>query len=133
MAYFADTSFWIALLDKRDNAHAAAHVLKSKVGDDVVTSELVLIELLAYFSKQGAHLRRLACNFVKAIQKGPLTVVAHSDELFQRAFDQYERVSNDKTWSLVDCASFAIMRDRNITFALTFDDHFKEAGFTIET
>ena len=133
MTYFADTSFWIALLDKREKeAHAAAHALKTKVGDDIVTSELVLIELLAHFSSEGVHLRRLACNFVKAIQRGPITIVSHSDELFQRAFDQYEQVSNDKTWSLVDCTSFLIMQDRNIALALTLDKHFREAGFTIE-
>jgi predicted nucleic acid-binding protein len=134
VTYFADTSFWIALLDKREKeAHSAAHILKKRIGDDIVTSDLVLIELLAWFAKEGEHLRRLACNLVKALQTGPVTVVAYSDELFQRAFDQYGRVSNDKEWSLVDCASFLIMRDRNITLALTLDAHFKQAGFTIET
>jgi predicted nucleic acid-binding protein len=116
--YFADTSFWIALLDKREKeAHDAAHV----------------IELLAWFSGEGEHLRRLACNLVKEIQKGPITLVALTEDLFRRAFDWYERVSNDKEWSLVDCASFEIMRERSITLALTLDDHFREAGFTIET
>jgi predicted nucleic acid-binding protein len=132
--YFADTSFWIALLDKREKeAHDAAHVLKRKIGDDIVTSELVMIELLAWFSGEGEHLRRLACNLVKEIQKGPITLVALTEDLFRRAFDWYERVSNDKEWSLVDCASFEIMRERSITLALTLDDHFREAGFTIET
>jgi predicted nucleic acid-binding protein len=134
VAYFADTSFWVALLDKREKeAHDAAHRLKKKVGDDIVTSELVLIELLAWFSNEGELLRRLACNLVREIRTGPITLVAHTGDLFDRAFDWYERVSNDKEWSLVDCTSFEIMRDRDISSALTLDRHFREAGFSIAT
>jgi len=35
----------------------------------------------------------------------------------------------DKTWSLVDCASFVVMQKRGITEALTSDVHFEQAGF----
>ena len=34
----------------------------------------------------------------------------------------------DKEWSLVDCSSFAVMRQRGITEALTTDHHFEQAG-----
>jgi predicted nucleic acid-binding protein len=35
----------------------------------------------------------------------------------------------DKSWSLTDCISFAVMRQRGITDALTGDRHFEQAGF----
>jgi predicted nucleic acid-binding protein len=35
----------------------------------------------------------------------------------------------DKAWSLVDCSSFAIMQQQNISHALTSDHHFEQAGF----
>jgi len=35
----------------------------------------------------------------------------------------------DKEWSLVDCISFIVMRERGIKQALTFDRHFEQAGF----
>ena len=35
----------------------------------------------------------------------------------------------DKSWSLVDCASFELMRQRGITTAFTSDHHFTQAGF----
>jgi predicted nucleic acid-binding protein len=35
----------------------------------------------------------------------------------------------DKNWSLVDCSSFVVMQQRNITEALTNDYHFEQAGF----
>jgi hypothetical protein len=36
----------------------------------------------------------------------------------------------DKTWGLVDCASFVVMQDEGITEAFTNDRHFEQAGFT---
>ncbi len=35
----------------------------------------------------------------------------------------------DKEWSLVDAASFVVMRERGIHEALTTDHHFEQAGF----
>lgn len=35
----------------------------------------------------------------------------------------------DKDWSLTDCISFVIMRERGLADALTGDHHFEQAGF----
>lgn len=35
----------------------------------------------------------------------------------------------DKEWSLVDAASFVVMRRLGITEAFTTDHHFEQAGF----
>ncbi len=35
----------------------------------------------------------------------------------------------DKTWGLVDCASFVVMADAGITEVFTTDRHFEQAGF----
>jgi hypothetical protein len=35
----------------------------------------------------------------------------------------------DKRWTLTDCVSFVIMRERKVTDALTGDRHFEQAGF----
>jgi uncharacterized protein len=131
--YFADTSFWISLIDKREETHKAAHALKKRVRDDIVTSQLVMIELLAWFSGEGEHLRKATCKLVRELESGPIPIVGHSDDVHRRAFEWYERVSNDKKWSLVDCASFEIMRDMRITDVLTFDGDFAQAGFTVAT
>lgn len=102
----------------------------TKVGNDIVTSQLVMIECLAHCSGLGQHLRGICCDLVRQLDTGPIQVVPHSDELYERALKTYEQVK-DKKWSLVDCASFEIMKDRNITLALTEDRNFAQAGFTI--
>jgi uncharacterized protein len=130
LRYFADTWFWVALLNKRESGHQTAHKLKKKVGDDIVTSQLVMIEFMAHCSKLGPYLRSICCELVKDLDAGPVQVVPHSDELYARAFETYEKVK-DKEWSLVDCASFEIMKDNSVTLALTEDHHFTQAGFII--
>ena len=37
----------------------------------------------------------------------------------------------DKEWSLTDCASFVVMKQKRIAEAFTTDKHFEQAGFTI--
>jgi Predicted nucleic acid-binding protein, contains PIN domain len=49
-------------------------------------------------------------------------------DLYGEGWDLY-RERSDKDWSLVDCCSFAVMRDRRIVAALTADRHFEQAGF----
>ena len=56
-------------------------------------------------------------------------VLQFSRELLDRALDLYHQHA-DKGWTLTDCVSFVIMRERNVTEALTGDKHFEQAGFT---
>jgi hypothetical protein len=35
----------------------------------------------------------------------------------------------DKEWSMTDCISFVVMKERGIKEALTADHHFEQAGF----
>jgi predicted nucleic acid-binding protein len=127
--YFADTWFWIALINKKDAGHAAAQKLKDEVGDRIVTSQLVLVELLAACRK-FTLLRALAVDLKQRLDKGPIKVIANSPDIFERAFTVYAKFA-DKEWSLVDCASFEMMRDENLNEALTNDGHFTQAGFVI--
>jgi predicted nucleic acid-binding protein len=48
--------------------------------------------------------------------------------LLEKAIDRYRSFS-DKTWGLVDCASFLVMEERGITEAFTSDHDFEQAGF----
>jgi hypothetical protein len=55
--------------------------------------------------------------------------VPASSGLFAQALDLYHQ-HRDKEWTLTDCTSFLVMRERDITGVLTGDHHFEQAGFT---
>jgi predicted nucleic acid-binding protein len=127
---FADTSYWIALFNPRDELHDKAVAAAQKYsGDKMVTSEMVLVEFLNGFSDRGSRLRPAAAKAVKSLRSNPnVAVIPQTSDQFQRALDRYEeRV--DKDWSLTDCASFLIMELEGIESALTHDQHFAQAGF----
>jgi predicted nucleic acid-binding protein len=66
---------------------------------------------------------------INRIKASPILKVVHIDpSLDAEAWDLFQR-RPDKTWSLVDCASFVVMQKRGINEALTSDVHFEQAGF----
>ena len=127
---YADTSYWIALLSPRDELHSKATALARKFSAQMlVTSEMVLAELLNNFSDRPPIARMAAVSAVETVRRSHyVTVVPQTPELFAMAFDRYKQ-SADKNWSLTDCASFQIMETERIHAALTHDRHFVQAGF----
>ncbi len=55
--------------------------------------------------------------------------IVHVDAALDGKAWQLLKERQDKEWSLVDCSSFVIMRQRDLTEALTTDHHFEQAGF----
>ena len=56
-----------------------------------------------------------------------MTIIPADATLYQAGVDLYGQRS-DKDWSLTDCISFVVMRQRGIVEALTGDHHFEQAG-----
>lgn len=56
-------------------------------------------------------------------------IVRLTPQLFEQSYQLY-RSYVDKEWGLVDCISFTVMRQMDIIEALSFDQHFVQAGFT---
>jgi predicted nucleic acid-binding protein len=127
---FADTSYWIALLNPHDELHGSAVAVAQSCSDDqIFTTEMVLTELLNGFSDRGPRLRVAASKAVKTLRSSPnVTVIPQTSDQFQRALSRYEE-RIDKDWSLTDCASFLVMEAEGIEAALTHDQHFAQAGF----
>lgn len=129
-AIFADTSYWIALLNPQDSLHPKAIQLSPSLRHtQIITSEMVLAELLNDFSGRGPSFRTTAVDLVEALRRDPqIMVIGQSSIQFQNALMLYG-ARGDKTWSLTDCASFRIMDRDGLTRALTHDRHFEQAGF----
>ncbi len=123
---FADTFYWIALLNPTDAFHEAA--INMPVAGQIVTSLAVQLEVLDAFSAPPS-LRPLTMRFWQRTNDDPaVTVVPLHNTLLKQAITLFE-ARGDKTWSFTDCISFEIMRQRGITAALTADRHFWQAGF----
>ena len=127
---FADSFYWIALTDPSDPWHLRAlaidHTLRPA---RIITTELVLGELLNHFSGAGAHWRTRALMAVDSIRQNPVIEVL---PLVQTSFDRglaYYAARPDKAYSFVDCTSMAVMRELGIFEVLTHDAHFEQEGF----
>ena len=127
---FADAGYWIALFNPKDVGHERARQVSSALGPAwMVTSEMVLAELLNTFAGKGSYLRTAACAAVEKIRRNPNgEVVEMTSWAFRSGTDHY-RSRSDKTWGVTDCTSFLIMDEKGIGDALTFDRDFQQAGF----
>ncbi len=128
---FADTGYWVALLRRRDYLHDAAIAASRRLETrTIVTSHLVMVEVLNHMSGEGAWGRSRAWQLWQHVNDDPgFLLVPQTTGQLNSAGAMYARVA-DQSWSLTDCASFALMRERGITEALAYDRDFEQAGFT---
>lgn len=128
---FIDTAYFIAILDLTDQLHPRAlEAAESLEQASFFTSDAVLIEVLNYFSKSRRQLRIPAAQRVKAVlSNSAIDTVYHGRAFLARGLEFYQS-RQDKDYSLTDCISMLIMRDRGILEILTDDKHFRQEGFT---
>jgi predicted nucleic acid-binding protein len=124
---FLDTAFIQAQLNRADQHHAASMRLSPRLRTaEIWTTEAVLTEVAnALASSQRAGVARFISNLYRTPNSRIVTVDA---SLFQRARELYES-RPDKQWGMTDCISFVVMREQDLSDALTADHHFTQAGF----
>ena len=127
---FADTSYWIALLNPHDELNRKAQkVSEEQQPFRIITTEMVLVAFLAYVSKGGEHFRKRAVETIQDLRASPdVEIVPQTTEQFQAALELYAS-RLDKRSSLTDCASFNLMSEIKIWQALTSDRDFEQVGF----
>ena len=128
-ALFADTFYWIALVDFTDTAHQRALALTSERPDSpIVTTDEVLAEYLTFFAIARGQMRRKAVINAQRILEDPgVEVVPQSRESFLSGLALYG-ARPDKGYSLTDCISMQTMRKKGLTEVLTNDRHFEQEG-----
>lgn len=128
MSVFVDTSALYALLDEGDIHHAdASDTLRRLVGTELVSHAFVVVEASALVGRRlawGAS-ERLIDGLLPVIDVRPVT-----DELYQAVMEAYRRSASARI-SLVDHASFAVMRSLGISRAFAYDDDFAREGFEV--
>ncbi len=129
---FADTFYWIAFLDPGDTWHNRVRQIFETIQPcRLLTTDEVLVELLAFYSKSGAQLRQRAGHLARDILESPeIEVIEQSHRSFLKGLERYEN-RLDKGYSLTDCISMNTMRQLGIAEVLTHDQHFTQEGFVI--
>lgn len=125
---FADTSFYVALHNRRDAHHRSAVALATDPRlPPIVTTEYVLLEVANFFKTPRD--RTMFVRFHTTLVADPrTTLVPSSHDLYAKGLALFAARA-DKEWSLTDCTSFEVMRELGLTDGLTADQHFAQAGF----
>ncbi len=129
---FADTFYWISFVNPKDEYHQQAIKVFAAIQPcKIITTDDVLVELLAFYSKSGFQLRQRTTKLIRGILNcSDIQVISQSHESFLNGLELYEN-RLDKGYSLTDCISMNVMKQLQIVEVLTHDKHFSQEGFTI--
>ena len=128
MTAFVDTSAFVAFLDADQPRHAEVLTAwETALADDrtLITSNYVLVECFALVQ------RRLGLEALRGLAGAlvPLMRIVWIDEGLHAAAVAALFTAGRRRLSLVDCASFELMRRHGIREALALDKHFAQQGF----
>jgi predicted nucleic acid-binding protein len=129
---FVDTSAWLALVNKSDAAHQKARKVRDtllKFHSQFLVTNYVMVEIANALSR--IPYKETAVKLISSIEMSEnIQIIEINKEIYKKAWQVYSTYL-DKGWSLTDCTSFEVMRERRITEAFTTDKHFEQAGFDI--
>jgi len=122
-----DTSGFFCIHDKAERHHNLANEINQEFRARITTN-YILAEYVALAIVRGLSQRKIAA-FSKEILEDETIEIIWVDEKIHAEAVELLNERQDKTYSLCDAVSFVIMRERQITQALTTDKHFEQEGF----
>ena len=130
---FVDTVYLIAAFNDRDDWADAVALLRGEFDSRrLVTTDGVVSEFLAHFSRGGASTRSRAIEHINDLKASPrVEVVELTGELVNAGTAAYAGEFLYTSLSLQDCISILVMRQRGISEALTADREFTLAGISV--
>jgi predicted nucleic acid-binding protein len=129
---FVDTADWVRLVDSTQTQHVQAATLYRtgrQQGRKFITTNYILAELGALLTSPLRISRPAIIGFINSLKTSPYVEIAHIDATLDEQAWRLLSQRRDKGWSLVDCASCVLMKQRGL-LAFTTDEHFEQAGFT---
>ena len=129
---FADTFYWIALINKSDSWYQPVKSYRVNLEDiEIITTEEVLTETINFFASFPTPMRAAVSQLVvQIIQDHNIQVIPQTHESFLAGLELFQQ-RFDKGYSLTDCISMITMKNLNIMEILTHDKHFTQEGFLI--
>jgi uncharacterized protein len=130
---FTDTSGFYALTDRDDNNHETALAITRELQRQrwtLFTSTYVVAEQHAlHLSRLGRDVAFRALTLIDQSDTRNIRVTAADEGRARDILARYQ----DKAWSFTDATSFSVMERLRIQYAFTFDDDFRQYGFTVLT
>lgn len=127
---FIDTGAFFSALDHNDTFHKKSIKIWSLLNEShLITSEFILIET-ATLIRMRIGIKE-SITFINKIEKNKeIEVIKINRDLSDNGWTYFKKF-NDKTYSYVDCTSYSILKERNITKIFEFDEHFIQMGFSL--
>jgi predicted nucleic acid-binding protein len=125
-----DTSGFFALMDERDVAHTRARSwIAAQQGQmRPLTTEWIIGETCTLLvARKRPH---LVAAFLNHLEQSDALLTINPDEALLASAKELIRRQAEQGYSFVDCLSFCLMRERDVSEAFTTDEHFRKAGFS---
>ena len=132
---FVDTGAWIAVAVARDEMYHAAATYAAELAHrnlPLLTTNYVLSEAYTRIRYDDGHSRALAFDGIiqEMTRKRLLTVRWVNPAIHGAALEIFRKFS-DHDFSVVDCASFVVARQKRVHEVFGFDSDFVTMGFTL--
>ncbi len=125
---FADTSFFVALRNRRDRHHEqAVALLRQGEHAVLVTSNHVRGETWTYLRRKAGHGSAVA--FLDSLERSQRVRIETVTPEQEAQALRWLRRHDERGYSFVDATSFAVMQGLRLSQALAFDGDFAAAGF----
>lgn len=129
---FVDTSGWANFFDTDEPYYALARNAYKNAKDErtrLVTTNYVIAELVSLLTSPFRVSRPGIIEYINLIKDSSLVDFVYIDEVIDGRAWKLLTEREDKKWSLVACSSFIVMKEYDITEAMTNDHNFEQAGF----
>ena len=128
---FVDTSAWVAAANVSDSRHGSVQELLTQLrqhGTRLVTTNFVLAETYTLIRRYLDHTKAVAFHddVVEAAVDPRVLDVQWASRWDESAAWEIFKKCDDKSFSYVDCVSFAVMKRLGLRDALACDRHFVE-------
>jgi predicted nucleic acid-binding protein len=125
---FADSSYWIAVYNRRDDRHEQAVALaRAHAAGPFVLTNHVRGETWTYLVNRTSHAS--AVDFLEGLERSPRVRLEFVSPDVEDEALRWLRRHDELAYSFVDATSFAVMRAMRIRDALSFDRDFAAVGF----
>jgi hypothetical protein len=127
---FIDSSAWIALFSRRDQHHGEAdRMFRSMVAskERMLTTNLVLAEIHRLFLHRAGI--KAATSVLEKVEASPLVKIEFADSTHHQSAMAWMGKLREHPISYTDAVSFSVMEAAGCSDVLSYDQHFRIAGF----